>query len=169
MGGGLPDYIEPLRLAETAAVLQGQLELARCERICSDCGPQSGRADLSLEFGTDEQKQPYLVLRARAQLRLKCNRCLGDMDWPLAMQVALAIVGSDVLAARLPDHYEPLLVDAEPIALLELVEDELLLALPAVAMHPCGECAAAPNPAPTDEGESQSPFAVLASLKRQEP
>lgn len=166
MGGGLPEYIEPLRLAEAAAVLRGRLRLSQCGRLCSDCGPQSGRADLVLQFGMDAERRPYLHLEASARLRLRCNRCLAEMNWPLSTQVKLGIVGSDSLAAQLPEPYEPLLVTAGPLALIELVEDELLLALPAVAMHRPGQCKAAVNSAGAFDGERESPFAVLASLKR---
>ncbi|KPJ94933.1 MAG: hypothetical protein AMJ53_04110, partial [Gammaproteobacteria bacterium SG8_11] len=96
----------------------------------------------------------------------------------------LGVVASLAEARNLPENYEPLVADHGPLSLAELVEDEILLALPAIAMHaePCSMSGAKNatveqrkaadsmyNPPTadfivTDEGKP-NPFAVLADLK----
>ena len=78
------------------------------------------------------------------------------------------------MAEELSPEYEPLFVEDEPLHLADIVEDELILALPAVAMHPESECTGAQHPSRDGEEESQpaeakpNPFAVLAKLKREQ-
>jgi len=74
-------------------------------------------------------------------------------------------------AAELPEEYDPLLVAGERVRLADLVEDELILALPQIPMHDPGECQAAAvgtdsAAAPEGTAERASPFASLAELRR---
>jgi uncharacterized protein len=89
---------------------------------------------------------------------------------PLSVQsnLALAFVEGIEEAGSLPETLDPVLVENGRINLKDLIEDELLLALPQVAMHPIGECVSqVPEQPPAgDESVRENPFAVLAELKR---
>jgi uncharacterized protein len=75
----------------------------------------------------------------------------------------------------LPAHLEPLIA-AESVMLRELVEDELMLAMPMFSYHPDRACisrladgvqfGAAPVDPPPGESTKPNPFDVLAQLKR---
>ena len=52
--------------------------------------------------------------------------------------------------------------------LAELVEDELILAVPVVAISPGSEALAQEWPATAEELQEASPFAALAALKKRE-
>lgn len=69
---------------------------------------------------------------------------------------------------RLPAGYEPLLAADDGISVAELVEDELLLALPQIPRHQdLRECEANGYAAPgeaSSQAERRRPFAALASL-----
>jgi len=82
--------------------------------------------------------------------------------------VRLALVESEMAAGSLPEEYDPLLCTADALSLFDLVEDELMLALPIVAAHARGECQSGPvgecpDQAPADR---PNPFAVLSRLKK---
>jgi uncharacterized protein len=70
---------------------------------------------------------------------------------------------------RLPDRYDPLPLGARLIRPRDLIEDELLLALPQIPMHEPDVCAGRAPEADTAKTRSgiPSPFAVLAGLKRE--
>jgi uncharacterized protein len=91
---------------------------------------------------------------------------------PLSVQadLSLAFVEGVDEARMLPEALDPTLVRHGQINLRDLIEDELLLALPQVAMHPMGECAlqVGAQPAPGNEPARKNPFAVLQKLKRNE-
>ena len=75
-------------------------------------------------------------------------------------------------ADRLPEGYEPLLIEEYKIFLKEIVEDELLLTLPAFPKHdkPCVKFKNRSSDllvvAKADEQtKPKNPFAILAKLK----
>lgn len=72
---------------------------------------------------------------------------------------------------ELPESYELIQLDENgEFDLNELIEDELILSLPIVAMHPLEECPMAGAQMTWGEidpaDERPNPFAVLTSLKR---
>ncbi len=105
-------------------------------------------------------------------MALICQRCLEPAVLGLDTECDVGFVASDEAAKNLPRNYEPVILDDEALDLHELIEDELLLALPAVPMHPMGTCQHPPGyqpdeAEPEEEAEKPNPFSVLAKLKRE--
>ena len=95
-----------------------------------------------------------------------CQRCLEPVDIDVDATVDLALVHEDDTATQ--DSEEDYLeLNDEGVELTALVEDELILALPIIAVHSEGACEAIEPVARESEKFSESPFAVLSSLKRQ--
>jgi len=93
------------------------------------------------------------------------------MDCPVEAEIGLAIVASEKDAEQLTAVFEPLVVDEEPISLSEMLEDELILALPIISKHASGTCADGVTEKSIDaekEAPRESPFATLAQLKSDE-
>ncbi|MDH5327376.1 MAG: YceD family protein [Gammaproteobacteria bacterium] len=135
----LPELIEPLRLAEKHRVLKGELPLSRMDRLADFLLDSSGTVAIDLEFSIDANRWSVVKGKVEAQLMLQCQRCMEAMEYPLRLRVNLGIVSSADLP-RLPEQYEPLLLDTEQLALIDIVEDELILGLPDVASHKPGDC-----------------------------
>ena len=168
MSSRLPEYIDPLRLAEARAVLQGQFAIAGMRRLASALHSTQGVVDVDLEFGIDEARTPYVKGVMRAGLEVVCQRCLGPMVLPVEVELALGIVTSAQEVERLPGNYDPLLVEAEPVSLADVIEDELILALPVAPVHPEQQCPPWRDTVveqPAEKVGKPSPFAVLAQLK----
>jgi uncharacterized protein len=72
----------------------------------------------------------------------------------------------------LSDDLDPCLVEDDLVQFSDLLEEELLLALPQVAMHEPGACHPPASgvtgeiPAESSRQERENPFAVLSELKR---
>jgi uncharacterized protein len=135
---------------------------------------RSGEVIVSLEFGIDAEGIRYLKGRLQTVVVLECQRCLQSTQTPIDADFALGLVQSIEMAEKLPSHYEPLLVESDSLFLRDIIEDELLLALPLVAMHDESQCidvnqqAADANKRNNDdrgESEKANPFAALAALK----
>lgn len=113
----------------------------------------------------------WLSLRADTAAWLTCQRCLQPVRTPLALDRRLRFVPGEAAAEALDAELEDdVLALTRSLDLRELVEDELLLALPLVPRH-----AVCPQPLPmsaeadTLDGEvpeKPNPFAVLQSLKK---
>lgn len=167
----LPDLIDPLHLAESGRVLHGRMALSKLTRLAGSLHDANGELVLALA-GARQGKVRTLQGRVETTLKLVCQRCLEPMDQVLDVSFTLALVNSEAQAEQLPGDIEPLLVTGTTLALAELVEDELILALPLVALHaldsPCGGRAMlAPAAAAESDAEQprKNPFAVLAQLK----
>lgn len=165
MSDRLPNRIPALDLVRSGAELVGSVDLAAMPRLAEALLDDTGQIAVELRFGTDDGVR-YVAGRIRGQLRLQCQRCLEPMDLAMDIDVRLGLVEGAQEAERLPEPYEPLVMDDHEIALTQVVEDELLLALPIVPMHTDpGECRLIETDGAPVETARENPFAVLAELK----
>ena len=128
----------------------------------------AGEAEVQLRVSDDGSGRVIVQGRVKAQLTLTCQRCLGPVTRALTTEFKLVWVHSDAQAAALPEPYEPLLSASGRVKVNELLEDELLLALPIVAVHAtaeeCSELGQRPASRPAET--TANPFAVLGASKR---
>lgn len=158
----LPDVIDPVAFADKRRHLVGRLALGDLDRIAPMVQNPEAHAQLDLQFGKKGRK-PFIEGRVSAQLILECQCCLGPLQWDVESEVKLAVVESVDAALLLPDDTEALIVEPDmEIVLSDIVQDELLLAIPTIPQHPdClmpGATRASPEP-------KKNPFAALADLK----
>lgn len=112
--------------------------------------------------------QIWLRLQASTHVTLQCQRCLQPLHEPLLVDRWFRFVANEDEAARLDEETEDdVLVLSRAFDGLELLEDELILALPIVPRHE--DC---PEPLPMGSGDEEveedtpNPFAALAALRR---
>jgi uncharacterized protein len=112
-------------------------------------------------------------LAARATLSLVCQRCLGPVEEIVDFERAFRFVASEALAeVEDEESEEDVLVISKSFDLLELMEDELLMASPLVSKHevcPKAVKLQAADPDFEDPAhEKPNPFAVLQQLKKKD-
>lgn len=168
MSAGLPVEIDPFRLAGQGARLQGTLPLAAMTRLMdSVLGPENGQVVVDLRFDTSENGVPSVTGQLQTIVQMRCQRCLEPMDVKLDVAPAMQLRSADEPASQ-KEQQETLLVQG-PLRLRELVEDELLLALPMLPRHGMEQCSAAQYVAHSDASESAAqanhPFAQLGKWK----
>ena len=148
MSKRLPEFVDPLRLAEAGQGLKGRVAVASMLRLTTMLGltpqfPAQRDVDAELVFGVDGHGVLHVLGSLRAELGAVCQRCLQPMELPFQVDIALGMARTLDEAECLPGDYEPLMVvDGEPQSLAAIIEDELLLALPPVPMHRIGQCPA---------------------------
>ena len=171
--GVLTHTVEVRALAVREIAINGMLSVTRMPRlkdlIVSACEP----AKVSTRFYRDEEGRFVLDLAVMFSVSVACQRCLGPVLIELDSCSQLAVIWCDEQAESLPPRYDPLVTGTET-DLWQLVEDELLLALPAFSYHDDVFCGAKTGyqQVSSDEGflgktavEKRSPFDVLATLK----
>lgn len=165
MFGQLSERIDPAKLAQKRAVLRGDLPFSACERLLEVALNPDGRVNLELAFGR-ENGLVRVHGWVETTVRMQCQRCLETVDLPVRCEVNLGVVASLDEADRLPEGCEPLMrEDDKPLALSDLVEDEIILALPYIPRHPaCGGRGEGDDSVRPDE--TRKPFGLLAGLKR---
>ncbi len=166
----LPEYIDPLQLADKRGELKGQIPVSSLDRLADMLFDDTGAVAVDLFFGR-EGRLAKIEGQIETILELKCQNCLQAVQWPVKNTVKLGIVTSIDQADRLPEDYEPLLVNEGKIPLKNIVEDELLLILPAFPKHP-HDCLAhksynnkvdlLPN---KQQSPPENPFSILAEFK----
>jgi len=169
----LPEYIDPLYLADKNAELKGQLFLSELDRLADLLYSDTGTVAVELRFAR-EGRLATLQGLISAELELKCQNCLQLLAWPLQSSFRLGLVNSMAQADRLPEDCEPLLVvEGQKIPLKDIVEDELLLALPSFPkhQHPCyaAEHLLDKNTLPLADKQpdsTENPFSILTQIKK---
>jgi uncharacterized protein len=160
----LPDILDPVSFADKNRRIVGELDVSRLDKLAGLVVSESGRARFELRFGK-VVRVPGATGVLDATLILQCQRCLGELPWHVHADMNLGFVGSVDEVALLPESMEPVMIDAEGhVSLVDIVQDELLLAIPAVPRHEdCGLSVAAVKPKP--EPDRPNPFAVLNQFK----
>ena len=131
----LPEIIDPLDLIEKNRILDGCLPLVRMERLAGLVLDRAGDVHFRVEFGREGAVRSVSG-SVSAEVGLVCQSCLGVMSYDIQREFLLGVVASVDEANRLPEPFEPLLLEKEPLVrLLDLIEDEILLALPDVPKH----------------------------------
>ena len=160
---GLPLIeITPLQNMERLAhELHGlQPDLAINWQAVAELRPQIGAEDVV-----------WLHLQAKAVLPLTCQRCMGAVPTTVEVdQWYRFVADEDIAMAEDDQSEEDLLVMAPQFDVLEVLEDELLMALPLVPMHDtCPESpvfSAGETELAEQEDAKPHPFAGLAKLKK---
>ncbi|WP_109126848.1 YceD family protein [Dyella sp. C11] len=150
---------------------QGELPVVAMKRLGEALASTEGTAQYELDFGRDEFGTSYLDVRVQAPLTVTCQRTLEPFVLPVTVNNRLGLIRSEREEAALPPNVEPLLVaDDSKLSLLDVIEDELLLAMPLVPVNPDStlpEEVVGPSPEEiSSEGRSDNPFAVLRELKK---
>lgn len=151
------------RLADVGERREFDLPLRELPRLVPALASLDGLAQCRLQF-TRERGQPVAEVAVRARLGLRCQRCLRPV-WLAVDEVSrLWLVTDPAKADDLDPGLEPTLAAEGRIALRDLVEEELLLAVPLVPRHDdASQCASPAEPA-DEQPVVQTPFAGLGEL-----
>ena len=171
----LPLEVDPFRLATREEHLQGTIPLKQMKRLISALLSGEGDVMIDVTFSVDFNQVVLLTGKIKTDAKLICQRCMGEMDLPIAIDFQLAFVRSEAEMERLPEEYEATLIEDTPIMLSDIIEDEILLALPPIPKHLDENCSSDVvtegwnsqqiEETNTESVERVNPFDVLASLK----
>jgi len=173
---------DPLRLdverfANDDGRLEGHWPLNGMHRLVSACHgeePPAPTDRVDFQAAGERRRQgageshAWLHLALETRVKLTCQRCLGPVETPLAVERWFHFVAGETQAAELDAESEDdVLAVTRSLDLHALAEDELLLALPLVPRHEvCPQpLLPATSETPDDEVAAPNPFAVLAGLK----
>ena len=175
-----PDRLDVKAFAQAGAHLSGHDTLLKYQRLAEEA--KGLHPDLRVDWMADGELrtshgmdgQVWLRLKASATLPMSCQRCLHTVDVPLEVEREFRFVADEATAEALDnDSEEDLLALSREFNLRELIEDELIMALPVVPRH--DECPVDVPLESSDEdfeeasAQKPNPFAALTSLRRDRP
>lgn len=135
----LPRILDPIKLGKQAGQLNGDLPLADCPRLQEIADQGDHVAQVALQCGQDAAHIYYINGTVNATINVICQRCNEVMPYVIDISFSLSPVVSDERAKRLPAAYEPVHMQDEVVNVHEMIEEEILLALPMIPKHDqCG-------------------------------
>ncbi len=190
----LPEKLDVKAFIEAAEQLVGETPVIALSRLAGAASPEADLAAMPpVRWQATGRPVPqrvgepelWLDLHAHAELDMECQRCLHPVRESMTVSRSIRIARDEAEAARLDaDSDDDVLAISRQFHLLELVEDELIMAQPIVPRH--GECPSdiaslmhddtetpVPGAAPAEAGKAEPspeskphPFAALAALKK---
>lgn len=164
----LPDRLDFWRAVSGGASFRGELALTELPRLCSLLERPHGVVRFELNFGRDAGGRGVVQGTLEAVLSLQCQRCLEAVEHPVSAKLAMAAVADLDEVDRLPEGFDPLLLEDRFVCPRDLIEDELLLALPLIPRHSSRACLDADllSDGAVDGEAGGGPFAVLADWRQ---
>jgi uncharacterized protein len=165
----VPVTLDAWRQVTARRGIEGRVPLASLRRLSSLLDAPEGDVTFSLDFDRDSFGIAYVEVRAEVELPLVCQRTLERFMLPVRIDQRMGLIRDESEEAALPPGYEALLVDPSgELVTLDLVEDELILAVPVVPVRPDSDVVEQEwgTDEVVDEVEKPNPFAALAALKK---
>jgi uncharacterized protein len=187
---GVPPTVDVFEFARRGQLIEGVLSVNRLDRLLEDVPEQPfaelialeqppqhpGSVKYSLQGRRSKVGKLKLVVKIQSLLLLECQRCLGDLLFPVDRQTVFELVvrESDLDQGDLEDidlDAPEKIMGSPTFNLLDLVEDEMILEVPYVPRHDtCPETLGAAETEAqaaesVEEVQRPSPFAVLGQLK----
>ena len=149
-----------------------QIPFAELPRVSQELTGKNGEANGNVRFSR-HMGHAVADLEVKASPEVVCQRCMQPMQWPVDVKSRIALVTDYDAADRVPEGTEVFLVEGDSVSVRDLVDEEVMLALPHVARHDeDSDCAGRPMMLPGQEADAedaadaqvQKPFAQLGEL-----
>ncbi|HUF80413.1 MAG TPA: DUF177 domain-containing protein [Burkholderiales bacterium] len=154
--------IDSLEFARSGQTLGGDLPIAGLLRLKESLFDAIGEVRFELRGACDARMRPALTVDISGTLQLRCQRCLGSLDYPLRLSNTLLLASLQESSGFEEEDVE-WIEASSALDVAGLIEDELILSLPYSPRHEEGRCR--PDAGAAAKTES-SAFAKLAALKR---
>ena len=128
-----PRAIDGVQFSRNGSQVRGTLGCEHLPRL-AELGCRVLAASFELQGATSSTDKPCLRLQAAAQVELVCQRCLEPLQMHLAAEAELELCESGLEIARAQDDVDRVLA-CPAMDVAQLVEDELILALPDTPKH----------------------------------
>lgn len=151
------------KLASTGRVVARSEPISSFPRLVGLVSEAEGTVHFELTFEPDGMGRPSVQVRIEARVPLLCQRSLETFLYPISSVSHLGFITDEAEEASLLPGYDPLLLGTELVEFLDIVEDELILAIPQVPVNPLS-AKPAQGAWEAKAPEDKNPFADLSAL-----
>lgn len=168
----IPISVDPIKNAQKQLSYDGLVPAGNMQRLGEVIINTPQDIAVSLRFDIDQQRVSFFAGHAEVTVEAICQRCNKPMQIHLVSDFQYAPVTKRQTEDNLPAAYEAVeLNELGEVMLHDVVEDELLLAMPIVTMHAPENCEVDRDDMtfgklPSEAEAKVNPFAVLQDLKR---
>lgn len=159
--------VDAFEFARQQEYREGQIKIADFARLAKECADAATVLNWSLRGGVGKFGHPQLILSVKVIVQPLCQRCLLPFELDILSDSTLILARNETEADKieemLDDEEVDVIVGSKEMNLRDLIEDEVLLALPLSPRHEI-----CPDTTKLDEIRTSkpSPFAALKSLKK---
>ncbi len=161
--------IDPRDVAEHAGSWVGRVPVSAFERLAPLIGQPDADVEVELTFEPDGNGMVRVSGVVCVDAVLECQRCLEDVSQKIVADLDLRLTVSEEKLTELMPALDVMVIDAGRIPIVEIVEDDLIMSIPAMACATELDCPNAPRAlslgASVDEDDTTRPFAGLGALK----
>ena len=152
------------RISERPLVFEGDVAPAQMPRLAESLANENGRLHYRVSARLDRQRRKVVSCIIEGFVFLTCQSTLEAFRHGVSIDDRLVLVDDESGLPPIEEESdaEDYMVADEPIDVLDLVEDAVLLSLPMVPRKPGLEEPQESKP----KERLESPFAALASLKK---
>lgn len=158
--------IDAFEFCRTNSSREGVTPVAEMTRLGKECADTSGEVTWKVEGGSSKQGYPQMRLTVAGDVQLVCQRCLAPFGYKIDSSTVLMLgkddADADEIEEIIDDESIDVIVGDRSMNLMDLIEDEALLALPQAPKHEV-----CPDSSLLDKAKNEkaSPFAGLQGLK----
>lgn len=158
--------IDAFEFCRTNSSREGVTPVAEMTRLGKECADTSGEVTWKVEGGSSKQGYPRMRLTVAGEVQLVCQRCLAPFGYKIDSSTVLMLgkddADADEIEEIIDDESIDVIVGDRSMNLMDLIEDEALLALPQAPKHEV-----CPDSSLLDKAKNEkaSPFAGLQGLK----
>ncbi len=169
MPHSLPEVVDAWRMVARGERLSGTYLVSAMPRLVDSLESDRGSVDVTFRFDRTRLRTPCLEIEIRGTVVLECRRTQQPFEYELDLQSLLALVRDENEAESVEGELEPCVVSEQGLRLRDVVEDEMILALPIMPLSPAAMNDDEPLPYGVEETPEAvrevSPFAVLKKLR----
>ena len=167
MSVALPPQIDVWRMVANQRCFEGSFPLAQFPRLTELLVDSEGDCRYEVAFYRDPLKIDVMHIKLHAVLPLVCQRSLERFGYRVEIDQRLGLIGDESQEAALPEDMEAVMIEGNgEVSPLQLIEDDLLLAIPLVPINPdASELVPKWDDEEALEPQKPHPFAALAALK----
>jgi uncharacterized protein len=138
--GPIPERVDHRKLANQAGLIEGTLPIQCFHRLGEMLVVSEGEVYLRLEFSKGDFGSTRVNGTAATEVCIICQNCMQQFRRSVSCDVALLVVSDESKLERLPEADDAIVAADKVISVAELVEDELILAMPMIPRHEEGQC-----------------------------
>ncbi len=162
--------VSPREYARNNRRWRGEIPVATFNRLVREISTDSKFVKVQLAFSCDENDHIRLQGEASFSANVACHRCGESMTTTIRADIDARIVRSEELASTLAQDSDVIVVTDNPVSVVELIEDDLIMSIPWRVCNQQDDC---PNLSQREtqeykDGDSddatQKPFANLRQL-----
>ena len=142
-----PERVVARKLCQQKGTINTLVSFGKLQRFCEYLLDQDGQVKVDLHFDRDESGHKVIKGQIETNVRMLCQRCLEATYVEVASECSVTLADTETEAKKIAERYsgsldklEIILCEEGKLELLTLLEDELIMSLPVVAVHDDENC-----------------------------